>query len=207
MNFNPYFRFLGVAALLSFLTIASGCVVKETSRNRDDNGDKATSSKGAEITTPFGTLKARNEDDGKATGLAIYPGARVLKEKEDDHGGNVVIDTPVFGLKVVAVKYETDDPPEKVLNFYRNELKQFGHKVLECRPNHEPDDVVVGDVHKKTSDNELTCDKDDKQSGAVTELKVGTEDNQHVVGIEQKGKSTHFALVYVRVHGDRDNTM
>jgi len=207
MNFNPYFRFLSVTALLSFLSFASGCVVKENSRNRDDNGDKATSSKGAEITTPFGTLKARNEDDGKATGLAVYPGARVLKEKEDDHGGNVVIDTPVFGLKVVAVKYETDDPPEKVLDFYRKELKQFGRKVLECRPNHEPDDVVVGDVHKNKSDNELTCDKDDKQSGAVTELKAGTEDNQHVVGIEQKGKSTHFALVYVRVHGDHDNTM
>src|SRR5437899_9834892 len=176
MNFNSKFRFATVTAVLALLAFASGCVVKETSRNRDDNGDKATSSKGAEINTPFGTLKARNEDDGKATGLAIYPGARVLKEKDDDHGGNVVIDTPAFGLKVVAVKYETDDSPEKVLDFYRNELKQFGRKVLECRPNHEPDDVVVGDVHKNKSDNELTCDKDDKQSGAVTELKVGTED-------------------------------
>lgn len=207
MNFNSKFRFATVTAVLALLAFASGCVVKETSRNRDDNGDKATSSKGAEITTPFGTLKARNEDDGKATGLAVYPGARVLKEKDDDHGGNVVIDTPAFGLKVVAVKYETDDSPEKVLDFYRNELKQFGHKVLECRPNHESDDVVVGDVHKNKRENELTCDKDDKQSGPVTELKVGTEDNQHVVGVEQKGKSTHFALVYVRVHGDRDNTM
>src|SRR5438270_7184382 len=189
----PFLRLVSMMALLSLLALASGCVVKETSRNRDDNGDKATESKGAEITTPFGTLKARNEDDGKATGLAIYPGARVLKEKNDEHGGNVVIDTPAFGLKVVAVKYETDDPPEKVLAFYRNELKRFGHKVLECRPNHESDDVVVGDVHKDKHDNELTCDKDDKQNGPVTELKVGTEDNQHVVGVEQKGKSTHFA--------------
>ena len=204
---NPIFRLAGMTALLSLLAFASGCVVKETSRDRDDNGDKANESKGAEITTPFGTLKARNEDDGKATGLAIYPGARVLKEKNDDHGGNVVIDTPAFGLKVVAVKYETDDSPEKVLDFYRNELKRFGHKVLECRPNHESDDVVVGDVHKNKREGELTCDKDDKQSGPVTELKVGTEDNQHVVGVEQKGKSTHFALVYVRIHGDTDNTM
>jgi hypothetical protein len=203
----PFLRLASMTALLSLLAVASGCIVKETSRNRDENGDKATESKGAEITTPFGTLRARNEDNGKATGLAVYPGARLLKEKDNDHGGNVVIDTPVFGLKVVAVKYETDDSPEKVLDFYRKELKQYGKKVLECRPSHEPDDVVVGDVHKNKSENELTCDKDDKGSGPVTELKAGTEDNQHVVGVEQKGKSTHFALVYVRVHGDNDNTM
>jgi hypothetical protein len=203
----PFLRLASMTALLSLLAVASGCIVKETSHNREDNGDKATESKGAEITTPFGTLRARNEDNGKATGLAVYPGARLLKEKDNDHGGNVVIDTPVFGLKVVAVKYETDDSPEKVLDFYRKELKQYGKKVLECRPSPEPDDVVVGDVHKNKSENELTCDKDDKGSGPVTELKAGTEDNQHVVGVEQKGKSTHFALVYVRVHGDNDNTM
>ena len=201
------FRFTTPLVLFLLTAFSTGCVVKESSRNRDDNGDKATESKGAEISTPFGTLRARNEDNGAATGLAIYPGARLLKEKDDDHGGNVVIDTPVFGLKVVAVKYETDDPPEKVLDFYRKELKQYGKKVLECRPSHEPDDVVVGDVHKNKSDNELTCDKDDKGSGPVTELKVGTEDNQRVVGVEQKGKSTHFALVYVRVRGDHDNSM
>jgi hypothetical protein len=207
MNSHRTLRLVSVTALLSVLAIFSGCIVKESSRNRDDNGDKATESKGAEITTPFGTLKARNEDDGKATGLAVYPGARLVKDKDNDHGGNVVIDTPAFGLKVVAVKYETDDPPEKVLDFYRKELKQYGHKVLECRPNHEPDDVSVGEVHKNKRENELTCDKDDKGSGPVTELKAGTDDNQHVVGIEQKGKATRFALVYVRVRGDSDNTM
>src|SRR3954470_11064442 len=193
-------RIAGSTLLLSLTLIASGCRIRETSRN-GDNGDKATETKGAEISTPFGTLRARNEDNGEATGLAIYPGARVLHEKSDDHGGNVVIDTPVFGLKVIAVKYETDDSPAKVLDFYRTELKKFGRKVIECRPNHEPDDVVVGEVHKSKRENELTCDKDDKQDGPVTELKTGTDDNQHVVGVEQKGKSTHFALVYVRVHG------
>src|SRR3954466_1025880 len=180
---SGFVRIAGSTLLLSLALSVSGCTVRETRRN-GDNGDKATETKGAEITTPFGTLHARNEDNGQATGLAIYPGARLLKEKKDDHGGNVVIDTPVFGLKVVAVKYETDDSPDKVLDFYRTELKKYGHKVLECRPNHEPDDVVVGDVHKDKRDNELACDKDDKQSGPVTELKVGTEDNQHVVGVE-----------------------
>src|SRR5437764_13377637 len=75
-------RIFSALIFLSLLTVLSGCVVKETS-GKDDNGDKASQSKGAEITTPFGTLRARNEDNGKATGLAIYPGARLLKEKDN----------------------------------------------------------------------------------------------------------------------------
>jgi|tagenome__1003787_1003787.scaffolds.fasta_scaffold20324017_2 hypothetical protein len=201
---SGFVRIAGSTLLLSLALSVSGCTVRETRRN-GDNGDKATETKGAEITTPFGTLRARNEDNGQATGLAIYPGARVLHEKSDDHGGNVVIDTPAFGLKVVAVKYETDDPPEKVLDFYRKELRQFGKKVVECHPNHDPDDVTVGEVHGKGG--ELTCDKDNNDKGSTTELKAGTDDNQHVVGVEPKGKGTKFALVYVRVHGDRDNSM
>lgn len=201
---SGFVRIAGSTLLLSLALSVSGCTVRETRRN-GDNGDKATETKGAEITTPFGTLRARNEDNGQATGLAIYPGARVLHEKSDDHGGNVVIDTPAFGLKVVAVKYETDDPPEKVLDFYRKELRQFGKKVVECHPNHDPDDVTVGEVHGKGG--ELTCDKDNNDKGATTELKAGTDDNQHVVGVEPKGKGTKFALVYVRVHGDHDNSM
>ena len=201
---SGFVRSAGSTLLLTLLLIASGCRIRETTRN-GDNGDKATETKGAEITTPFGTLRARNEDNGEATGLAVYPGSRVLHEKSDDHGGNVVIDTPAFGLKVVAVKYETDDPPAKVLDFYRKELRQYGKKVLECHPNHDPDDVNVGEVHGKGG--ELTCDKDNDDKGSTTELKAGTEDNQHVVGVEPKGKGTKFALVYVRVHGDHDSTM
>jgi hypothetical protein len=46
----------------------------------------------------------------------------------------------------------------------------------------------------------LKCDSD---GGPVTELKVGTEDNQHVVAVEPRdsGKGATFALVYVRTRG------
>jgi len=33
------------------------------------------------------------------------------------------------------------------------------------------------------------------------ELKVGTEDNQHIVAVEPQGKGSSFALVYVQTHG------
>src|SRR5690242_13001801 len=141
-------RTAALCVLLFLAAIATSCTIK-TSKNNDDNGDKASETKGAEITTAFGTLKARNEENGEATGLPVYPGARVVHEKDNDHGGNVVIDTPVFALKVIAVKYESDDAPEKVLDFYRNQLRQYGKKVLECHGNREPDDVTVGEVHGK----------------------------------------------------------
>ena len=48
---------------------------------------------------------------------------------------------------------------------------------------------------------QLKCEGDN--TGPVTELKVGTEDNEHVVAIEPShtGKGTIFALVYMHSRG------
>jgi len=197
MKVNRFFRLVSITALLSLLAIASGCIVKETSRN--NNGDKATESKGAEITTPFGTLRARNEDDGKShrsRGLSWRSsrqgqGQRSRRQCRDRYSRI----RAQGGCRQVRDRRSAGE----VLDYYRTELKKFGRKVLECRPNHEPTMWSWARSTRKKSENELTCDKDDRGSGPVTELKVGTDDNQHVVGIEQKGKVTRFALVYVRV--------
>jgi hypothetical protein len=39
------------------------------------------------------------------------------------------------------------------------------------------------------------------------ELKVGTEDNQHIVAVKPDGKGSRFALVYVRTHAGKDDTI
>jgi len=58
------------------------------------------------------------------------------------------------------------------------------------------DDEDSKDKHAK----ELKCEGDN--SGPVTELKVGAEDNQHVVAIEPRaGSGSSFALVYVHTRG------
>jgi hypothetical protein len=56
------------------------------------------------------------------------------------------------------------------------------------------------DKNKDRESKQLKCDSD---GGPVTELKVGTEDNQHVVAVEPRdsGKGATFALVYVRARG------
>ena len=62
----------------------------------------------------------------------VYPGAH-MKEKSDngDDNANLGISTGLFGFKVVVVHYQTDDAPDKVMSFYKNELKRYG-SVLEC---------------------------------------------------------------------------
>ena len=35
----------------------------------------------------------------------------------------------------------------------------------------------------------------------TSRVKVGTEENQHIVAVEPDGKGSSFSLVYVRTHG------
>ena len=91
----------------------------------------------------------------------------------------------------------------KVIDYYRDKLKKYG-KVLECHSQKHGGDVEVNDSDKDSKDSkELKCEDN---SGPVTELKVGTEDNQHVVAIEPRdaSKGSTFALVYVHTRGSAE---
>jgi hypothetical protein len=108
--------------------------------------------------------------------------------------------TESFGFKIVIAKYESDDAPAKVLSFYRDRLKKYG-KVLECHTREHG-----GDAHAEANEDEhakeLKCEGDN--SGPITELKVGTEDNQHVVAVEPNdrgGSGSIFSLVYIHARG------
>ena len=105
-------------------------------------------------------------------------------------------------MKLVVAKYDSDDGPAKIIDFYRDKLKKYG-KVLECHSEKHGGDVEADVDSKDSSDSkELKCDEN---SGPVTELKVGTEDDQHIVAIEPRdaGKGSTFALVYLRTRGKR----
>ena len=44
---------------------------------------------------------------------------------------NVNLSAFGFGLKVVALEYESDDPPGKIIAYYQDQLKRYGN-VLQC---------------------------------------------------------------------------
>lgn len=155
--------------------------------------------KNLDVRSSVGDLHLGIDADARKAGLPLYPGARLRHDEENSNTFNVGVLTEAFGLKLVIAKYDSDDAPEKVISYYRDHLKKYG-KVLECHSREHG-----GDSHAESDDDkhskELKCEGDN--AGPVTELKVGTEDNQHVVAIEPRdGKSgSTFALVYVHTRG------
>ncbi len=176
-------------AFAGWLTVL-GCTVDV--KDRDGNNSKV------DIQTPVGGIHVDEDANVKDTGLAIYPGAR-RKEKtdKDSKSANVNISSSFFGVKMVALEYESDDPPGKVEAFYQDQLKKFGHIVVCHTSSHGGDlSVKAGEANGKR---EVRCEGNN--TGNVVELKVGTEDNQHLVSVEPQGNGSDFALVFIQTRG------
>jgi hypothetical protein len=195
---------LTAAGLLAILLVLPACSVNV--KKSDDGEDKKV-----DIETPVGGIHVSKDAAVRDTGLPSYPGAR---EKQKGSNGeeskaNVNISSSFFGVKVIAVEFLSDDPPEKVAAFYREQLKKYGG-VLECHTSNRHGDAGDVDVNLGNDDgkkdSKLTCEHD---SGSTIELKVGTKDNQHLVSIspQDKGKGTDFALVFVQTRGGNKDTI
>ena len=115
--------------LLSALICTIALIGCSVHTRENENGKKND----VDIKTPFGSLSVREgHTDVKDTGLSLYPGARVKKDfDENNRSANVDISSSLFGVKVVALRYESDDAPEKVLAYYRKEMGKYG-KVVDC---------------------------------------------------------------------------
>lgn len=162
---------------------------------KEPNGED----KQVDINTLAGGIHVSNDADASDVGLPIYPGAR-LKPKEangDSKSANVNISSFGFSLRVVALEYESDDAPAKVIAFYRDQLKKYG-KVLECQTNDFNLSMNMHSKDSKNDSNELVCEQ---TGGSKTELKVGHNDDQHIVAVDSEGKGSSFSLVYVHTHG------
>ncbi len=182
--------FLLSSLLVLFILCVSACSINV---KKNELGEE----KKVDIDTPIGAIHVDKEADVRDTGLPVYPGARQKQEDNNDNAksANVNISTGVFGVKVVAIEYESDDPPQKVVSYYKDQLKRYG-TVLECHSSHHGGNVQID---KGNRSNGLKCD--DNDHGDTIELKVGTENNQHIVAIEPQGNKSSFALVYVKTRG------
>jgi len=190
-NKIPALFLLGLS--LAGLILASGCKVNV---KKEQNGED----KQVDINTLVGGIHVSKQANVADVGLAIYPGARVKEKSSDgsDKSANVNISGFGFALKVIAIEYESDDPPAKVLAFYKDQLKRYG-SVLECHSSsHFTVDTNMESHDSKNGSNELTCDG---SHGSNVELKVGKKDDQHIVAVEPQGNGSSFSLVYVRTHG------
>lgn len=185
-------RYAILLVCASALLCACSVNVKKDNNGGDD--------KNVDIKTPFTDIHVEKDADSRDIGLAIYPGSKLKpKTGDDDSSANVNLSAFGFGLKVVVLKYQNDDPPEKITKFYQGQMKKYGG-VLECHTSHHGDYDGAG--MNRDSSGQLKCTGDN--TGNIIELKAGNEGNQHIVAIEPNGKGTDFTLVYVRTHGKDD---
>jgi hypothetical protein len=181
-----------VSATLT-LTLATGCRV-----NSDEHGDK----KNVSIATPFGSMHVNTDEkpDTSSIGLSVYPGATPYKDDSGDHKDSGSADINLsfgdFHLGVKAASFITPDAQDKVLAFYKKELARYGD-VITCRG----DDTVGEPSHTAQG---LTCSEDKKNHVNVNanalsdhdlELRAGSLQHQHIVGVEDKNGQTKIGLV------------
>ncbi len=189
MGKNKFSALVAAAASLAALLLLPACSVNV---KKEANGQD----KQVDINTLVGGVHVSKQADVSDIGLAVYPGAR-MKEKDSDgsdKSANVNISGFGFGLKVVALEYQSDDAPAKIVAFYKDQLKKYGN-VLECHSSDLNFDIKMGS-HESS---ELSCSS--VNQGNNVELKVGRKDDQHIVAVKPEGKGSTFSLVYVRTHG------
>ena len=145
-------------------------------------------------------VEVSKQATAKEVGLPVYPGAKPHKEDSDETpatklglwGGG-------FGFKLVVLKLESKDSPEKIAAFYQKALTKYG-KVLDCSAaNSRP-----AAKEKKDSSNQLTCEEDQADPGG-TLFKAGTKDKQHLVEIKPAVHGlTVFTLLHIATRGTEE---
>ena len=190
MNVLRNFRFAAIASLVSVAALLAGCSIA-VDKNKTGND------KNVKIDTPLGGLHVTSDSTTAAdVGLPVYPGAK-LSTKDDKDGKDSADIHLGFGdwqFRLKVVKYQTPDPQDEVLAFYKKALGRYGD-VIQCTGHNAVGSPAV------TSEG-LTCDDSGKSHQVNLDmgqsLKAGSKHHQHIVGIEKTdGPGTVFSLVEI----------
>jgi hypothetical protein len=201
-------RTLGpIAATLALSAVAclplTGCHVHTDKNSNGDNVD---------IGTPFGSMQVKTNDkaDTAALGLTAYPGAVPVKENDkDSSNADINMSFGGFHLGVKAAAFQTPDQQEKVLAFYRKDLGRYGD-VIECKGSStigQPTHTAQGLTCDTSRGNHVSTGSLD---GSSVELRAGSAQHQHIVGVEPKDGCTKIGLValdlpsHLSGHGKND---
>jgi len=135
---------------------------------------------------------AGNWKDANSTGIPVYPKA-IASEHTDDRGTVSLVDG-AQAHRLAASAYISADKPEKVLQFYRDRLKNYG-QVVECSggENHSVD-VELNDVALARP---ASCRAAEFAANG-TELKVIGNGDERIVVVLPHENGSEIALVSVR---------
>lgn len=149
--------------------------------------DEANHRANVDIDTIGGGVTVKAGIDAPATGLAVYPGATLARQHDGTEAADVNVRVPFVNVHVAAAKYESDDAPDKVLEFYRTEMKKYG-EVVECH----------GDIDFPGG--RMVCR--DRGRANETQLGVGTEHRHRVVAVKPRNGRTELSMAYVETSGE-----
>jgi hypothetical protein len=188
-------RTAGAAVLVAGIVLLTGLHSAQAQNTKKDKADPKS--------IGFTLSADANEKD---LGLPLYPGAKPYKEDADsDAALQMAMSGGSFGFKLVVLKLESSDSPEKIAAYYRKAMAKYG-TVLDCSKatgDSSKNGSGKNDSDKSTKSNALTCEDDHADKGGYS-YKVGTKEKQHVVAVEPNGKSTLISLVYVEAPKDQD---
>lgn len=177
---------VGCGVALMFLLTA--CSIHE---QKQEGGNKKV-----DIQVPFAQIHVGTDTDAKDTGLTSYPGAKPKQDRDNDkQRANISIGGDDFGLRVVVASFTSEDSPEKVIDFYRKDLKRFG-TVLECKKG-----ITENKGHDES---ELRCSDHGSEEPGKLDLAVGVPEKQRIVSVKPNGQGAEFSLVYVQVKGKKE---
>ena len=189
-----------LACLVACLVLAGGIAGCRVQVDKGPNGED----KRVQVETPFGGIHVNTDETSAADlGLPAYPGADIVKDKDNDKSADIHMGFGEWELRVKVVNYSTSDSQDKVVAFYKKALTRFGD-VIACQ-GHTP-------IGTPTATSEgLTCAD---QGGAnvsidtgahnhgynadanILQLKAGSRRHEHIVGFENSTPGhTRFALV------------
>jgi hypothetical protein len=160
------------------------------------------------MSTPFGSMHVKTDNDANIAGIGLstYPGSVPVKEhdgKKSD-AADINLNFGDFHLGVKAASFQTSDSPDKVEAFYRKDMAHFGD-VIECRGAR-----TVGEPTRTSQG--LTCRDNDNGHHEFhvsdghdhPELRAGSPEHQHIVGIEPRDGGTRIGLVALDLPGHHD---
>jgi hypothetical protein len=156
----------------------------------DVRKDESNGQADVDITTPVGNVNVRTNIETPDTGLAVYPGAQPLRDEDEPESADVSVGNSTFGVKVLAAKFESRDGQDRIIDFYRNELKAYGD-ITECR----------GDIDFRGRGDARHPVCREKPFERDLQLMAGPEDRQHIVSVKPRGDGTEFARVYIQMRG------
>jgi hypothetical protein len=200
---HAYTRLLSTTALLfsALFFTTLGCSVQE-----HKNGD----AENVHVHTPVGGLDVRTNSTASIdVGLPVYPGAVESGKDSDDSGSaDVHMSFGKWQLHVKAIEYQSSDPEDKVIAFYKKAMASYG-EVLTCK-----DKAAIG--QPVSTSHGLTCANDHEYdvnvepnssnkhvnmssiSGDI-KLLAGSPENQHIIEFTPTAQGTKFSVVVVQL--------